>query len=170
MAINKFSLRISGVAALEDETNATFLGLYDSVSGQSIISVDGNTGFRKNYPSKKAEVEDLAIYDDSNFGSGAGAVTPASDPVDAGDVVRSLSMVITGRVAFDDETHQDFVYEVRDTGDVYNALHEGSNNAWAAIAADLSSDAGLAARAVIEGILTQLYSSDSDPIAVTLSS
>jgi hypothetical protein len=166
--VSSFYLRISGTAGVSNDTNATFLALYDSVSGQTSISINGNEEFRKNYPSKKSEIEDLAPYDAAVFAS-SGRVTVSSDPSDSALTVSSFTMVITGRVAYTDNTTKDFSFEIRDDGNVYNHQSVESNEAWLSIAGT-GEDTATTTRAVITTVLESLYSDTGDAITVTLTS
>lgn len=162
MAVSSVVLRVSGVVSLSDDTIRQFLGLYDQESNSVIYSVDANTGFRANFPSKKTEIEALAPYDIAQFPT-RGQIVAGGDPADEGLVVTSLAMVITGRVAEDDDTYEDFSYEVRDDGSVYNHTPVEGNAAWEA-AFGFSGDANTVAAA----IFSTLYSTEADPIAVSL--
>lgn len=164
MAINSVSARISGVSSLSNNDVVSFLGLYDSYSNQIYLSVNANEEFRKNYPSQKSKIEELAPYTTAAFPS-AGRIVPASDPVDTGVVVNSLSMVITGRVSFDDNTQDDFSFEVRDDGNVYDHTGELGREVWKTAFGDTP-----AINTIGNAVLTALYSTEADPIAVTITS
>jgi hypothetical protein len=162
MAVRSVILRVSGNVGLSDNSIRTFLGLFDQETGLVSFSIDANEAFRANYPSKKEEIEALNPYLASVFPT-VGQVVPASDPVDEGLVVDSLAMVITGRVAYDDNTQKDFSYEVRDDGSVFAHEAEEGDVAWAD-AFGVDSTPNTAA----EAILTYLYSAVGDEIAVNI--
>lgn len=164
MEINSVSARISGVAGLSDNSTATFLGLYDSYSKQIHLSVDANVEFRKNYPSQKTKIESLAPYTIAAFPT-TGRIIPASDPTDTGLVVDSLSMVITGRVSFDNNTHDDFSFEIRDDGSIYDHTGDKGREIWKTAFGDTP-----AVNTIGAAVLTALYSTEADPIAVTIAS
>jgi len=109
------------------------------------------------YPSKKEQVESLVPYTISG-----GTVTPASDPTDSSIAVTSVSMVISGEVAFADNSIKSYEFEIRDDNNVYNHSGEEGNEAWLALADDST------AKSLIEQIFTALYSSENDPITVTI--
>lgn len=169
MSVTSFILRASGNVAMSDNSNKTFLALYNPFGDGFSLSVDGNEAFRANFPSKKSEIEAMDIFDAAAILSN-GAITVSKDPDDEGLVVSSLSMVVTGRVTFDDNTHNDFSYEVRDDGNVYNHVEfeDEGNEAWLAIAGPVE-DTAAATKAIIIDLFENLYSTDVDPIVVSLS-
>lgn len=164
MAVSSIVLRISGNVALSDNSVKTFLGLYDG----NVVSilVDDEESFRVNYPSKKSEIVALDPYSAVKFPT-KGKIVPASDPVDSGNVVSSLAMLITGRVAYDDNSYQDFAYEVSGDGTVTNHVTYGGegNEAW-----EEAFGVDALGNTVAESILSSLYSSEADPISVSVTS
>lgn len=166
MEVTSVVFRISGNLGLSDNSTRTFLGQLeqDGPSKRDIlnISFDANEAFRANFPTKKEEIEALSPYSATIFP--AGQIVPSGDPVDAGLVVNSLSMVMTGRVTYSNNTQKDFSYEVRDDGSVYAHEAEEGDVAWADAFGPLGGP-----KIVAEIILTTLYSAMDDSITVTLS-
>ena len=168
MSVTSFILRASGNVALSDNSNETFLALYNPFGDDFSLSVNGNEAFRINYPSKKSEIEGMDIYSAASVLS-EGAIAISSDPSDSGVVVSSLAMVVTGRVTFSDNTQHDFSYEVRDDGSVYNHVEydDEGNEAWASIAGEVE-DTAAATKEIVTNFFENLYSTDADPITITL--
>ena len=162
MEVISVILRISGNLGLSDDSNRTFLGLLDSEANSISFSVDANEAFRANYPTKKSEVEALRPYLIEAFPV-RGQIVPGSDPVDEGLTVDSLAMVITGRVAYNNNTQKDFSYEVRDDGSVYAHEQEEGDVAWE----DAFGYEG-GANVAVEFILSTLYSTVDDSINVEI--
>ena len=155
MVVTSFTLRISGVAALETGSSVSFLENWDSrVQGELVGS---NISFRTNYPSKKSEIESLVPYTIEG-----GQIVPSSDPTDSPIAVTSVSMVISGQVAYDDNSSGSFEFEVRDDGSVFNHTGVDGEDAWIALAEDPT------ASTIIEQMFTDLYSTDEDPITVAI--
>lgn len=155
MTISSFTLRISGNASLEDNTVVSFLENWDSNNLGDLPQ--SNLSFRVLYPSKKSEVEALVPYVIVG-----GQVVPSADPTAAPVPVSSVSMVITGKVAYTDNSSQSFSFEVRDDGSVYNHTGQEGEDAWLAMAEDPT------ANALMAQMFTALYSTDEDPITVAI--
>ena len=155
-------LRVSGTLGLSDNSVRTFFGIIDSEADSIVFSVGANEAFRANYPTKKSEIELLRPYLVEAFPT-IGRIVPGNDPIDEGLVVDSLSMVITGRVAYDDNSHKDFSYEVRDDGNVYAYDFEEGDEA----CKDAFGFDGLSNTAS-EFIFSTLYSTKEDPIKVVV--
>lgn len=155
MTVSSFTLRVSGNASLANDNVVSFLENWDS----NVLSElpDSNLSFRALYPFQKEEVESLVPYTISG-----GTVTPASDPTDAAVAVTSVSMVISGEVAFENNTVKSFEFEIQEDGSVYNHTGTEGEEAWVALAEDST------ANSLIAQIFTTLYSSDDDPIMVTV--
>lgn len=160
MTVSSFTLRVSGNAALEDGSIVSFLQNWDSnVLGEL---PDSNLSFRNLYPSKKSEVESLYAYTTTD----GGAITPASDPTPDAEVpVTSLSMVISGNVAYDDDTTESIELEVRDDGSVFN--HSGGDK-WDKFTNDIRDNGLTSLEETIESMFATLYSTEGDSIAVNL--
>jgi hypothetical protein len=155
MTISSFTLRISGNASLEDNTVVSFLENWDSNNLGDLPQ--SNLSFRVLYPSKKSEVEALVPYVIVG-----GQVVPSADPTASPVDVSSVSMVITGKVAYADNSIQSFSFEVRDDGSVYNHTGQEGEDAWLAMAEDPT------ANALMAQMFTALYATNEDPITVAI--
>lgn len=155
MTVSKFTIRVSGNASLADDRIVSFLKNWDS----SVLGdlPDSNLSFRYLYPSQKTKVESLTPYTISS-----GTVTPSGDPTDSAVAVTAVSMVISGEVAFEDNTVKSFEFEIQEDGNVYNHFGTEAEEAWTALAENST------ANAIIDQIFTELYSTDDDPISITI--
>jgi len=159
MTVSSFTLRISGNAALEDGNIVSFLQNWDSnVLGEL---PDSNLSFRNLYPSKKSEVEALYPYVTTD----GGAVSVSDPSPDAEVPVTSLSMVISGNIAYADDTVESVEFEVRDDGSVFN--HSGGEK-WDKFTNDIRDNGLTSLEETVESIFTTLYSAEGDSITASL--
>jgi len=158
MAIRNYVIRVSGNIALENNEVRSFSEVYDSAELFSLD--DGNLAYRSMFPSKKTIHDALAIWNNTITDAN---LTRTADPTDSPIAVTSVSMVVTGTVAYIDDTVKTFAFEIRDDDQVYEFNDEESEAAWQ----DLITTS-TAAKDLILGIFETLLSTIADPIGVEI--
>lgn len=153
MTVRNFTLRISGNVALADNTIKSFLNNYDSAVKGSLV--DSNLAFRSLYSALKSQLISLEPWTNGNY-----AVTPSADPTASAVAAEAAAIVITGIVAYEDNSIKSFAFELRDDGSAYN--HTGAEGiaAWEDIA-DEFNDA-------VADMFEELYTANGNVITVTV--
>jgi hypothetical protein len=139
MTVKNFVINISGVVANKDNSVDSFGAWFDSA--QKALLVGNQNAFNALFPSKASIVHQLLAL-----------LSPASvsftDPATS-KVISSFTMIITGTVAYADNTVKYFSFEVRDNDGVYKHISDG-NTTFDELVADS------AANAIIDQLFTDL--------------
>lgn len=142
MTVKNFVINISGVVAKKNNSVEAFGAWFDS--NQKATLVGNQAAFNALFPDKVSIVHQLLTL-----------LSPASvsftDPATS-EEISSFTMIITGTVAYADNTVKHFSFEVRGDDGVYKHISDG-NTTFDQLVADS------AANAIIDQLFTDLVGS-----------
>jgi hypothetical protein len=129
MGIKNFTMNISGVVA-ESNNNVSSFGVWFDSQSKALLT-GSEDAFVAVFGSKSAIITSLL----SKFSPATISFTYPTSSL----VVNSFTMVVSGVVAYTDNTVESFSFEVRDDGNVYKHI-DTSNTTFDALVTDTSAN------------------------------